>query len=483
MGRPTQITDHPNLIMLKLLWFIFITTCLLDLVQGKQYTLLQYMILLIILLLPTLFAKGETFLIRGSYLLVTVLILCFSLRLFWQPSLINLLFLYLAMFLTIMYQNPSLILIAGIAATIVSIGVFQLHPDNLVFAVETMQPVWFIIPGLILISLMLVVNRFIQVIHQQVSREQQQWHNVQKGFAIIRWSYEIGTGRFFLSQGAEELTGLPAELFVKQPEQIQKLIHPYDSLRLFEAYKDLLAGKKRVIEHRLLLTDGSTRWVHNFALPFKEQTGRITRVDGLIIDVSEQKSREEKIKHMAFYDQLTGLPNRIMFENYFAFTLAGEKHREQKLALIFIDLDQFKQVNDEMGHDVGDLLLKEVAVRIKMIMRESDMLARLGGDEFVALLTFVSRETITLVAERIIEAFSRSFVIGKYELHVGASVGISVYPEDGKDLETLIKSADEAMYTAKRKGKNQYCFYVNPPFSEDATTYKNRHTGELARHP
>lgn len=461
MGRPTQITNHPNLIMLKLLWFLVIISCLLDLVQGKQYTLFQYMILFIMLLLPTLFAKGETFLNQGSYLLVTVLILYFSLRLFWQPSLINLLFLYLTMFLTILYQSPALILIAGIAATVVSMIVFQLYPGSLVSAAEVMQPVWFAIPGLILISLMLVINRFIQVAHQQTSREQQQWHNIQKGFAIFRWSYDIRTGRLFLSLGAEELTGLPAELFVKQPEQIQKLVHPYDSLRLFEAYKDLLAGKKRVIEHRLLLTDGSTRWVHNFALPFKEQTGQVTRLDGLIIDVSEQKLREEKIKHMAFYDQLTGLPNRFMFENYFAFILAGEKHREQRLALIFIDLDQFKQVNDEMGHDIGDLLLKEVAVRIKTVMRESDLLARLGGDEFVALLTSVSRETITMVAERIIEAFSCSFMIGEYELHVGASIGISVYPEDGRDLETLIKSADEAMYTAKRKGKNQYYFYVN----------------------
>lgn len=461
MGRPTQITDHPNFIMLKLLWFLVIITCLLDLVQGKQYTVFQYMILLIILLLPTLFAKGETFLTRGSYLLVTVLILYFSLRLFWLPSLINLLFLYLAMFLTILFQSPTLILMAGTAATAVSIIVFQLHPGSLVSAAEAMQPVWFIIPGLILISLMLVVNRFIQVAQQQTLREQQQWHNIQKGFAILRWSFEIKTKRLFLSQGAEELTGLPAELFVKQPKEIQKLVHPYDSLRLFEAYKDLLAGKKKVIEHRLLLNDGSIRWVHNFALPCKDQTGQVVRVDGLIIDVSEQKSREEKIKHMAFYDQLTGLPNRIMFENYFTFTLAGEKHREQRLALIFIDLDQFKQVNDEMGHDVGDLLLKEVAMRIKTIMRESDLFARLGGDEFVALLTSVSRETITMVAERIIEAFSCSFMIGEYELHVGASIGISVYPEDGRDLETLIKNADEAMYTAKRKGKNQYYFYVN----------------------
>ncbi len=161
---------------------------------------------------------------------------------------------------------------------------------------------------------------------------------------------------------------------------------------------------------------------------------------------------------MAFYDQLTGLPNRIMFENYFALTLAGQIHQEQKLALIFIDLDHFKQVNDELGHDVGDLLLKEVGMRIKGVMRENDLLARLGGDEFIALLSSVSHEIITLVAERIIDAFSRNFVVKGHELRVGASIGISMYPKDGRDLETLIKSADKAMYTAKKKGKNQYYF-------------------------
>lgn len=455
MGRSI---DQHNLIMLKMLWFITIITCLLDLVQGKHYTLFQYIIMLTILLLPTLLLMGDIFLIRGSYLLVTVLILYFSLRLFWQPSLINLLLLYLAMFLTVIYRQTALILTAAIAAIVVSIIVFQLHPGSLVDAVEGMHPVWFIIPGLILIILMLVLNRFIRVSHRSTKKEQQQWHNIQAGFAILTWSYELKRGQLFMSKGIEELTGLPADFFIKQPERMQKLVHPYDSLRLFEAYKDLLAGKKRVLEHRLLLTDGSIRWVQHLALPFQDKTGNITRLDGLIIDMSKQKVREEKIKHMAFYDQLTGLPNRIMFENYFALTLAGQIHQEQKLALIFIDLDHFKQVNDELGHDVGDLLLKEVGMRIKGVMRENDLLARLGGDEFIALLSSVSHEIITLVAERIIDAFSRNFVVKGHELRVGASIGISMYPKDGRDLETLIKSADKAMYTAKKKGKNQYYF-------------------------
>lgn len=457
MDRPTLITDQRNLIMLKMLWLMAVITCALDLVSGRHFTLFQYLIMFIILLLSTLLLKGEVFCAR--VILSTMLILFLSLRFFWQSSLINLLSLYLGIFLIMVYQSYPLILGAGLATTLVTMGVFQLQQNSVVAAVEEMQAVWFIIPGLVLTIIMVVLNRFM-VTRKPVENQRQQWHSLQEGFDIITWSYEIDTGQLFLSRGAEKLTGLPVDSLMQQPEKIQKLIHPYDAPRLLEAYKALRAGKKRIVEHRLLLTNGSTRWLQNLAIPFKNQTGKVIRVDGLIIDISEQKSKEEKIKHMAFYDQLTGLPNRTMFENYFAITLAGERQRGKKVALIFIDLDDFKHVNDKLGHDVGDILLKEVGTRLKTIMRESDLLARLGGDEFIALLTSVSRETITLVAERIMESFAHGFSIEGHELYVGASIGISLYPEDGKDLETLIKSADEAMYTAKRKGKNQYYFHT-----------------------
>jgi diguanylate cyclase (GGDEF)-like protein len=131
----------------------------------------------------------------------------------------------------------------------------------------------------------------------------------------------------------------------------------------------------------------------------------------------------------------------------------------QKMAIIFIDLDAFKKVNDTLGHDKGDLLLKEVTVRLKTIFRGTDLLSRLGGDEFVALLTRITKESLIIVSERIKAAFSEPFVIGGHKLVIGASVGISICPDDGEELETLIRNADHAMYNAKAKGKNTYQFY------------------------
>lgn len=459
MDGSTLITDQRNFIMLKMLWLIAFTTCFFDLVSGRHYAAWQYLVMLIFLLLPILLLKVKNF-PRSGYFLSMLLICYLGVRFFWHPSLINLLTLYPGLLLVMVYQNPALILSAGITITLVSIGGVYLQADSMMAAVTGMQVYWLSIPGLILTGIMLVLNRFYTVAGRRAENHQQQWRNIQEGLGVSIWSYEINTGRLFLSRGAEELIGLPVDWLIKQPEHIRNLVHPYDSLRLFEAYKELLAGKNKILEHRLLLADGSTRWVQNLAIPFKNRTGETTRIDGLIIDISEQKNREEKIKHMAFHDQLTGLPNRTMFENYFSLTMAGERNREQKLALIFIDLDNFKQVNDAMGHDVGDMLLKEVGQRIKTVMRENDLLARLGGDEFIALLTSIAPETTTLVAERILDSLARSFTIAGHELRVSASIGISLYPEDGKDLETLIKSADEAMYTAKRKGKSGYYFYA-----------------------
>lgn len=458
MDESTLITDQRNPLMLKMLWLIAIITCLLDLVSGTHYSLFQYLIMLMILVMPTLLLKGTAF-ARGIYILSAIFILYFGLRLFWQPSLINLLSLYLGVILLIIYQNPALILTAGLAATLVSMGVFHLQHDGLVSAVKEMQDFWFAIPGLVLTGLMLVLNRFFSTKARYTSQSGQ-WHNIQNEFDVITWSYDIESGRLLLSRAAEELIGLPVDWLMKQPQSVRKLVHPYDSLRLLEAYKDLLAGRKRILEHRLLLANGSTKWVHNLAIPIR-MTGKTIRIDGLIIDISEQKMKEEIISHMAFHDQLTGLPNRTMFENFFSLALAGERNKEKKAAVIFIDLDDFKRVNDEMGHDVGDILLKEAGTRVKNAMRESDLLARLGGDEFAALLTSVSTERTALVAKRILESFAHCFTVGGHELHVGASIGISLYPKDGKDLEILLKKADDAMYTAKKKGKNQYSFYTD----------------------
>lgn len=278
---------------------------------------------------------------------------------------------------------------------------------------------------------------------------------------IISWSYDMSSQRFFISPGTERFCGFSAGELMSQPRLGERLIHPYDAPRVREAEADLRAGKKIMLEHRILLADGSSRWIHNLAAPLRDSNGRVYRMEGIIIDVTEQKEQEERMKHLAFYDALTGLPNRSMFENYFSSYINRGKFSEQKMAVVFVDLDAFKGVNDELGHDAGDVLLRQAALRMKSLLRGCDLLSRLGGDEFVALLTRIQDDSPEVVGNRIVEAFGEPFEINGNSLNIGVSVGISFYPDDGEDLETLIKHADEAMYMAKRNGKNTSCLY-NP---------------------
>jgi diguanylate cyclase (GGDEF)-like protein/PAS domain S-box-containing protein len=170
-------------------------------------------------------------------------------------------------------------------------------------------------------------------------------------------------------------------------------------------------------------------------------------------DITERKRKEDQLKHQAYRDTLTGLPNRLLFEKHFRRQIAYASKHARSLAVLFIDLDQFKMVNDSLGHAVGDLLLKQVANRLSHSLHEADLISRLGGDEFTILVANVdSVDQVARLAEKIIGLLSQPFPLNNQELFIGASVGISLFPDDGEDNATLIKKADIAMYRAKETG-------------------------------
>ena len=179
-----------------------------------------------------------------------------------------------------------------------------------------------------------------------------------------------------------------------------------------------------------------------------------------IEDITERKKYEEKIQQMAFYDSLTGLPNRKLLSDRLGIVLAQAKRNKKKVGIVMLDLDNFKDVNDTLGHDVGDILLKAVAERLSGTLRKSDTVARFGGDEFV--LIFPNMEVIEeaiQVVQKIIDRFHKPFLIDTHQLVVTTSIGIAVYPNDGMDEEILMKNADIAMYQAKQAGRARYQFY------------------------
>jgi diguanylate cyclase (GGDEF)-like protein len=174
----------------------------------------------------------------------------------------------------------------------------------------------------------------------------------------------------------------------------------------------------------------------------------------------EQKDREERLKYLAYFDSLTGLPNRSLFLDRLNQTLALAKRNGFLLGLLFLDLDYFKQVNDTLGHLAGDMLLKEAAARLRSSVRNSDTVARLGGDEFTVLLSKIKKkEDASIVAAKIIESFSKPFVIEGHECTIGASIGVSLFNGNGEDPNSLLMKADDALQRAKGKGRNTYQFY------------------------
>jgi diguanylate cyclase (GGDEF)-like protein/PAS domain S-box-containing protein len=190
---------------------------------------------------------------------------------------------------------------------------------------------------------------------------------------------------------------------------------------------------------------------------------KLHRLAGFVImlrDVTARKKYEEEIKHLAYHDALTGLPNRVLLSDRIVQTLGQNSRNNAQGALMILDLDNFKDINDTLGHGVGDLLLQEVSARLKALVRKSDTVSRMGGDEFVLLLPKVaSPEAAAQLARKIVKAFQEPFACGGNRLNVTASLGIAIFPDDGSDEETLLKRADIALYRAKEQGRNTYQQY------------------------
>jgi diguanylate cyclase (GGDEF)-like protein/PAS domain S-box-containing protein len=189
--------------------------------------------------------------------------------------------------------------------------------------------------------------------------------------------------------------------------------------------------------------------------------GRTLRYFVFIRDITERKKVQETLEYMAHYDILTGLPNRVYFYNRFAHAIAYAKRDMSKIALLFLDIDGFKEVNDAHGHNIGDMVLQGVSERLQQCVRESDIVSRIGGDELAVVLTqLASRDDAEKAGAKIIESISKPFTFEDIVCTIGVSIGIVIYPDDGKETEILLKKADIAMYQVKESGKNNLRFYT-----------------------
>jgi diguanylate cyclase (GGDEF)-like protein len=177
--------------------------------------------------------------------------------------------------------------------------------------------------------------------------------------------------------------------------------------------------------------------------------------------VTEQRKAEETIRRLAYHDSLTGLPNRLLVSDRLNMAIARAKRHRQYLAVLMLDLDKFKDVNDTLGHHMGDRLLQDVGERLMGFLRKGDTIARMGGDEFLILLPEIKKiDDSIMIARKVVDAFQSPFIIDGHEIHITTSVGIAIYPDSSEDADTLVKHADIAMYKVKDSGRNNYQIFV-----------------------
>ncbi len=213
----------------------------------------------------------------------------------------------------------------------------------------------------------------------------------------------------------------------------------------------------------LISRGGAETAIEDSASPIHDRGGLVIGAVIVFRDVGEARARTQQALHMAHHDALTALPNRVLLDDRLTRAMAAARRHRHRLAVLFLDLDRFKRVNDSRGHVAGDRLLQSVAQRLVACVRDSDTVSRQGGDEFVVLLPEIAHaEDAAVSAKKIGTALAAPHTVGSYQLELTATIGISIYPDDGPDAETLVRRADTAMYCAKNRGRNTYQFFEQP---------------------
>lgn len=273
-----------------------------------------------------------------------------------------------------------------------------------------------------------------------------------------------------LSHGIQVLTGVSPEHFVSGAVSYVDFIHPDDRLMVGQTISEAIAKRSIYnIEYRIRTVDGLLRWVSERGRVTSDHAGRARWLDGLILDITERKAAEIMIRDLAYNDPLTGLPNRRLLLDRLEHQLAASSRSGRYGALLFIDMDNFKIINDTLGHEAGDRVLGEVARRLLASVRESDTVSRLGGDEFVIILDNLGDTASAAAVEagelghKILTKLARPYRLGEQLCISTPSIGIATFCGHATSADQLLRHADEAMYQAKSAGRNQLHFYVDPP--------------------
>ncbi len=320
---------------------------------------------------------------------------------------------------------------------------------------------------------------------EKLRKSEERFHLLTRATNDAVWDFNLLKNEYWLSEEFEKVFGY--KLNATQTIELESWwlnIHPEERERVKSSFNETMNSDAQCWseEYSFRRADGGYVFVLDRGYIIRNASGEAVRAIGTMMDITQRKQAEEIIRYQAVYDQLTGLPNRILFNDRLLSSLKESKKNQRMLAVMFLDLDRFKKINDTLGHAAGDRLLEGFAGRISETLRSTDTVARWGGDEFTVLLPDINcLEDAVKTAQRILDKLKPAFKLAEQPFHISTSIGIALYPSDGEDAETLVKNADAALYRAKEMGRNNYQLYTSTmnPEGSQLLTLENRLHGAL----
>ncbi|MFM1908212.1 MAG: hypothetical protein RLZZ591_1889 [Pseudomonadota bacterium] len=304
----------------------------------------------------------------------------------------------------------------------------------------------------------------------ELKTQEERWKLALESTGDGLWDWHVETGLEYFSERFRQMYGLGDEATVNHADILDELTHPDDRERMHADRAAHFQGQTQSYrnEHRVRMANGDWKWVLSRGMVIsRDAAGKPLRMIGTHTDITERKHAEDLIWQQAHFDPLTNLPNRRMMRQRLEESLQQAKATGQVTALLFIDLDHFKEINDTLGHDHGDLLLLQVAQRIQACLGPSDTVARMGGDEFTVVMNDVRPSMLPHQLQVLLDTLSQVFSLGGEQVFISASIGAALYPQDARVAEDLLKHADQALYVAKGGGRNRYSFF-KPQLQQEA---------------
>lgn len=369
-NQKLDLIQRRNSLMVKLLWGLFILNTLKFVFDETPSPIPAAFGFAVLVLLWALSLRRQLA-VYTMYLIVVGVFSFFFVLLTVSPYPVNFLFLWLGLIIVVLYQSYVTVLLAASLAIGLS-TYFYLTSYRLMYPmISDNDLVYVVMFGVFLTVLLVAFIRFTTSLEQEAEHSREQLRRVLDSAEVAIWSLDLGSEKVSVSIGIEKITGYPAEGFSENTKLWEEVISDEDRPKVLQAKEILEAGQPQTVEYRLVHADGAVRWVQNRVIPVCSSSGQPLRLEGVLIDITERKEMEQQIRHLAYHDPLTGLPNRTLFEQLSTNALLRAKRQGQRLAVMFIDLDDFKETNDLFGHEFGDRALKSVAERLAKGDRKS----------------------------------------------------------------------------------------------------------------